>query len=124
MTIQITIDGNVGIMPDKLNQKKDGSPVLNFTVAHNHRETDAEGVWQTKSTSWFKVACFGVLAENLFSELKVGSPVFVQGNLKILQYKNPSTGAVSVSAEIKAENAGVNQKWAKKSDSVVVEPTH
>lgn len=114
MAIQVTIDGNVGVVSE-MRQTQAGVPVLNFTLAHNHRATNAQGVWETRSTSWFKVAVFGPGAENCLRNFKKGSAVFVEGTLEIEQYKNPSTGAVSVSAIVRADNVGLNMKWAEKS---------
>ena len=45
MTINITVDGNVGIV-NELRETKDGTPVLNFTVAHNHRAQNAQGDYE------------------------------------------------------------------------------
>jgi single stranded DNA-binding protein len=112
MTINITVDGNVGIV-NELRETKDGTPVLNFTVAHNHRAQNAQGVWETKNTSWFNVAVFGTGASSLKSNpsFRKGCAVILSGTLELTKYTNPTTNVPTQSANVTALNVGLNARW-------------
>jgi len=131
MATQITIQGNIGAWDtegaQQLRKTKAGTSAINFSVAHDHRVQDAQGVWSSKSVSWYTVAIFGPGAENAFRMFGKGTPLVVTGNVEIVVYTNPSTGAVTTTAQIVASDFGVNLKYAPKvaqTELVVEEPAH
>lgn len=62
-----------------------GTPVTNFSLAANRAWTDSEGVKQ-KRTTWFRVSCFGRLAETTNEYLSKGRPVLVEGDVSVAAY--------------------------------------
>jgi single stranded DNA-binding protein len=57
----ITVVGNLGRDPE-LRHTPDGKPVTNLSVATNRKWTNADGT-PGEETVWFRVACWGKLAE-------------------------------------------------------------
>jgi single-strand DNA-binding protein len=78
---KIMILGNLGRDPE-LRYTPNGSPVANFSVAVNKKRDDNE------VTAWFRVTCWGSLAEACNQYLSKGRQVFVEGELQA----DPSTG--------------------------------
>lgn len=76
---QTIIVGNLGRDPE-MRYTPGGKAVTDFSVAVNRRYQTAEGQWEDKTT-WFKVACWGKLAESTNQYLKKGSRVLVIGRV-------------------------------------------
>ena len=76
---QCIIIGNLGRDPE-MRYMPDGKPVTNFTVAVNRRWTSQDGT-QGEKTWWFRVACWGRLAETTNQYLKKGRQVMVIGEV-------------------------------------------
>ncbi len=76
---QCIIVGNLGRDPE-MRYMPDGKPVTNFTVAVNRRWTSQDGT-QSEKTWWFRVACWGRLAETTNQYLKKGRQVMVIGEV-------------------------------------------
>ena len=53
--------------------------VCNFDIAVDNKRKESDG---TRSTSFFPVVCFGVIAENVAEHLVKGSKVAVQGSIE------------------------------------------
>lgn len=66
-----------------LRNTRDGSDVLNFRVASNHRRRDpVTNAWVDASTWFVSIACFNSLARNAFDTLHKGAPVVVFGTMR------------------------------------------
>jgi len=76
---RIEIIGRLGNIPD-MRYTNDGLAVCTLSVAtdRNYKQGDE---WKTETT-WFKVTCWGKLAENCNKYLTKGSLVFVDGYLR------------------------------------------
>lgn len=75
---QITIVGNVGRDPE-LRYTQGGNAVTDFSVAVNSGYTDSQGQ-RVERTTWYRVTCWGRLAETAASYLKKGRQVLVVGD--------------------------------------------
>lgn len=78
---QITIIGNVGKDPE-VKYTPDGLLICNFSVAENEK---VKGV---PVTTWYKVAAFGKLAEICDKYVVKGKQLYVQGRLKLEEWKD------------------------------------
>lgn len=76
---RITIMGNLGADPE-MRFTPVGKAVTNFRVAVNRRWRDAEGQLQER-VEWFRVVCWGRLAELANQYLERGAPVYIEGRL-------------------------------------------
>ncbi|GAB4468283.1 MAG: hypothetical protein Kow00124_02360 [Anaerolineae bacterium] len=76
---QIIIVGNLGKDPE-MRFTNEGRPVTDFTVAVNRRWTTRDGQTGEK-TWWFRVSCWGQLAETTNQYLKKGRQVMVIGEV-------------------------------------------
>jgi single-strand DNA-binding protein len=76
----ITVVGNLGRDPE-MRYSPDGKPVTNFSVATNRKWTNADGT-PGEETVWFRVACWGKLAEVCEQYLSKGRRVLVEGRLR------------------------------------------
>lgn len=83
---KITIVGNLGVDPE-LRFTPGGQAVTNFSIATNRSYKKQDGE-QVKETLWFRVSCWGKLAEIANQYLKQGSQVMIEGRLKA----DPATG--------------------------------
>lgn len=85
MNQHISLTGNLGKDPE-MRYTPDGTAVTNFTVGTNRTYTrDGEKV---QETTWFRVASWGKMAENVNRFLRKGSLVQVEGRLT----PDPQTG--------------------------------
>lgn len=73
--------GNLGRDPE-LRYTPQGDPVCNFSVAVNERRRDKSGEFQDEVT-WFRVTLWRNMAENASKYLTKGSPVYIEGRLKV-----------------------------------------
>ncbi len=76
---QCMIIGNLGRKPE-MRYTPDGKPVTNFTVAVNRKWTTQDGS-QGEKTWWFKVTCWGRLAETTNQYLDKGRQVMIIGEI-------------------------------------------
>jgi len=76
---QCIIIGNLGRDPE-MRYTPDGKAVTNFTVAVNRKWTSADGS-PGEETTWFRVACWGKLAETTNQYLTKGRQVMVAGRI-------------------------------------------
>ena len=86
---QITIVGNLGHDPQS--RDVNGTLVTNFSVAANERWTDQSGE-KHETTTWYRIAAWGRLAEVCAQYLSKGRSVMVIGRLKA----DPQTGGPRV----------------------------
>lgn len=97
---RIIVTGRCGMSPD-MRYSQDGTAMTNFSVAVSGREKE-NGEWVEK-TQWWRIQCFGKLAENANQYLDKGKRVLVEGEPKIRTYERKD-GGTGVSCEIRATN--------------------
>lgn len=78
---KIIIVGNLGRDPE-LRYTPQGIAVCNFSLATNEKKRDKSGELQDVTT-WFKVTLWRQQAENASKYLTKGSPVYVEGRLRV-----------------------------------------
>lgn len=81
---KIIIVGNLGKDPD-LRYTPQGKAVCSFNMATNEKRRDKSGELQD-ITTWFKVTLWGNQAETASKYLSKGSPVYIEGRLKIEEW--------------------------------------
>lgn len=81
---KITIIGNLGRDPE-LRYTPQGIAVCNFSIATNEKRRDKAGELQD-ITTWFKVTLWRQQAENASKYLTKGSPVYIEGRLKVEEW--------------------------------------
>ncbi len=78
---KIIIVGNLGRDPE-LRYTPQGNAVCNFSMATNEKRRDKAGDLQD-ITTWFRVTLWGRQAENASKYLQKGSPVYIEGRLRV-----------------------------------------
>ncbi len=107
---QVVITGNLTDDPE-LRYTPNGAAVANFRVAVNKRYQDASGQWRDGETSYFRVAAWRTLGENVAESLTRGSRVVVVGRLTSRSWETPE-GEKRSTVEIEADEIGPSLKWA------------
>ena len=108
---QITIVGNMTDDPE-LRYTPNGAAVANFSVAVSRRVKDeASGQWKDADTSFFRVAAWRSLGENVAETLTRGSRVLVIGRLRQRSWETPE-GDKRSTVEIEADEVGPSLRWA------------
>ena len=102
----IIIVGNVGRDPE-MRYTPAGQAVTSFSVATS-RTYKSQGQ-PMKETIWFRVTCWGRMAETANNYVKKGEKVLIEGRLVADQSGNPRTytrndGTIGTSFEINATN--------------------
>lgn len=82
----LIIVGNLGRDPE-LRYTPQGTPVTNFSMAVNRKWTSSDGT-QNEEVTWFRITCWGRLAETTSQYLTKGRQVLVEGILR----PDPETG--------------------------------
>ncbi len=91
---KVIVVGNLGRDPE-LRYTPQGTAVCDFSIATNEKKRDKAGEMQNVTT-WFRVTLWNKLAENASKYLTKGSPVYIEGRLRIEEWtdkdgKNRST---------------------------------
>lgn len=81
---KIIIVGNLGRDPE-LRYTPQGVAVCSFTMATNEKRRDKSGDLQDVTT-WFKITLWRQQAENASKYLTKGSPVYIEGRLRIEEW--------------------------------------
>lgn len=81
---KIIIVGNLGRDPE-LRYTPQGTAVCSFSVATNEKRRDKAGDMQDVTT-WFRVTLWAKQAENASKYLTKGSPVYIEGRLRIEEW--------------------------------------
>jgi single-strand DNA-binding protein len=81
---KITIVGNLGRDPE-LRYTPQGIAVCSFSMATNEKRRDKSGEMQD-TTTWFKITLWRQQAENAAKYLTKGSPVYIEGRLRIEEW--------------------------------------
>ena len=87
---KITIVGNLGRDPE-LRYTPQGNAVCNFSVATNEKKKDKAGDLQDVTT-WFRITLWGKQAENASKYLTKGSPIYVEGRLRVEEWTDRDGG--------------------------------
>ncbi len=93
--------GNLGSDPE-MRYTPSGRAVTNFRLAVNRRWRDAEGQLQEK-VEWFRIVCWGRLAEVANQYCQRGSPVYVEGRLETRSFEG-ADGQVRYLTELVAQD--------------------
>ena len=105
-----------------------GKPVTKFSVAVNENWKDAQGTKQER-VEWFRIVCFGRLAEVSGEFLQRGRHVYLEGRLQTRKWEDHQ-GEKRTTVEVvadqmrildRAPNNGTGSKSAKPPDAA--EPT-
>lgn len=83
---KITLIGNLGRDPE-MRYTPSGQAVTNFSMATTEKWTGQDGNLQER-TLWWRVSCFGKMAETTNTYLKKGSKVYIEGRVT----GDPKTG--------------------------------
>ena len=97
---QCIIIGNLGRDPE-MRYTPDGKAVTNFTVATNRKWTNQDGT-PGEETTWFRVACWGRLAETTNQYLSKGRQVMVSGTIKASAWSDRDSGEARATLELRA----------------------
>ncbi len=97
---QTLIVGRVGRDPE-LRVTPHGVPVASFSVAVNHRTTDAAGQ-PAERTKWFRVTAWRKLGETCTQYVKKGQRVLVAGEIEASAWVDPKDSSVHAALEITA----------------------
>ncbi len=101
----VTVVGNVTRDPE-LRFTQGGLAVANFGLAWNKRRKDGE-----EETSFFDVACFQQMAENVAESITKGARVVVYGTLQQRSWENQE-GERRSKVEIVADDVAPSLRWA------------
>ena len=97
------IVGRVGRDPE-LRVTPHGVPVASFSVAINHRYTDANGQLQER-VKWYRVTAWRKLAETCAQYVKKGQRILVEGEIEASAWVDPKDNSIHTALELTA--AGV-----------------
>jgi single-strand DNA-binding protein len=115
MSNTLAIEAFVGSDPE-VRRTNTGAAICSFRAAVNHRRLDnSTGEWVNNGTSWYTVTSYGILAENVATQVQKGSAVLVIGDLKVRDWE--ANGRRGTSAEITANAVGPNLLFASASAS-------
>ena len=95
------IIGNLGADPD-VHVSPQGQPRTQFSVAVNERWKGSDNQVQ-EHTEWFRVVCFGALAEITGEHLQKGSRVLVEGRMRMQRWQD-GNGQERTSVELHADD--------------------
>ena len=99
---KVFLMGNVARDPE-LRYIQSGTAVLDLRLAVNRRTKAADGTWGDEAT-FLDVTVWGKQAENCAEYLSKGRPVFVEGHLRMDQWKDKKTGENRSKLRVTAEN--------------------
>jgi single-strand DNA-binding protein len=92
----LTRDVEIRAMPS-------GLSVGSFSIAVNEKFKDREGNWQERAT-FVDCEIFGARAEAMAKYLSKGSPVFVEGRLRLDQWEDKNGGGKRSKLKVVCEN--------------------
>lgn len=105
----ITVVGNVTRDPE-IRNTSGGNAMTTFSVAWNNRYR--KGNEQVEESNFFRVVCFGSLAENISESITKGMRVVVYGRLNQRRWET-ETGEQREMMEITADEVSPSLRWAK-----------
>ena len=99
----VTVVGNIS--EPSLRFTPQGTPVLSFSLAENHRKKQGDE-WTDDGTTWRKVTVWEDKAETLANALSKGDRVIVVGSERIKEFTARDGGA-GQSLEVTAKHVGI-----------------
>lgn len=109
MTTYITVTGTCGGDPD-FKFTPGGTAVANFSLADGHRKK-VDGNWVDGDTTWYRVAVWEDMAQNVADSIQKGTRVTVTGRLENRPWEDVD-GNKRYSLEITATDVAVSLRWA------------
>lgn len=97
---KVLLIGNLGSDPE-MRYTPNGAAVCDFRMAVNRRYTTGDGE-QREETEWFRVTCWGRLAETVNQYLQKGRKAYVEGRISSSAYTDKD-GQPRASLEVTAE---------------------
>ena len=94
---KIIIVGNLGRDPE-LKYTSQGQAVCEFSVATSEKRKDSSGELK-EETTWFRVSCWGKLAEVASRYLAKGRQVYIEGRLRAHEWTDKE-GKIRTSLEV------------------------
>jgi single-strand DNA-binding protein len=89
-----------------------GSPVANFSVAHNSRKFNKQkNEWEDSEATFYRCSMWGTGAENVAETLRKGSPVIVYGFIGTRSWEQ--NGERKSAMEVKVERIGLDLTFVK-----------
>ena len=107
---RITLIGFLGDSPE-LRFSPKGTPVGTFSLAVNERWKDQDGAPRER-VEWFKVVCFGRLAEVCGEYLTKGRHVYLEGRLQTRKWKG-TEGEMRITTEVVANQLQILDRAPK-----------
>lgn len=105
----IIVTGNLTADPE-VRFTPSGAAVANFTVAENHRKKSGDSYVDDGST-FYRVAAWKSLGENIGASLRKGDRVTVTGELRTREYE-ARDGSAGRSLDITARTVGPDLRFA------------
>lgn len=99
----ISVVGNVITNP--IARRAGDQDVVRFRMASNSRRRNQDGSWETGTTLYLNVSCWGRVAEGVSSVLYKGDPVMVIGRIFTDEYEDKDGNRRS-SVEVRASAVG------------------
>jgi len=100
----------------ELRYTQQGKPVTKFRLATDRNYKDSLGNWQ-KETLFIDITTWGELAERVHSQLRKGSPVIVQGYLRMREWTTQDNQKRQV-IEIVARSVQFLEKQGSLNDAI------
>lgn len=111
MSSSISVIGNLASEP-LLSFTSNGKAMCRFSIADNHRVFNQDTKeWENGSTSFYRVTCWGKLAENIADSLQKGNRAMVVGRLSTSTYTDKD-GINRTSVDLTAEAVGPELSFA------------
>jgi single-strand DNA-binding protein len=103
----------IGFLGDALEVRfsQQGKPVTRFTVAVNEAWKDGQGTRQER-VEWFRIVCFGRLAEVCGQFLGKGRHVYIEGRLQTRKWEDRG-GAKRTTVEVVASQMRILDRLPK-----------
>ena len=114
---RVTLIGFLGDAPE-LKFSPKGTPIGTFSLAVNERWKDAEGAARQR-VEWFRIVCFGRLAEVCGEYLNKGRHVYLEGRLQTRKWKSPE-GEKRTSIEVVANQMQILDRASKNGNGAKV----
>jgi single-strand DNA-binding protein len=83
---KVMLIGNIGVITEAKDTKA-GGKFINFSLATNKKTKNSDGEYE-KATEWHNIIAFGKTAEFIGTLCKVGTKVYVEGEIQSSKYKD------------------------------------